>query len=600
MSNVSEMRESELSCAGDTLWNTTLCSPEISVQSGRLMSSAFAIPSCAMQDDSVEQQRQAIKKWAAENNFSILRWFEDEGKSGVSFDKRPGFQKLLHQVMNHPQFKYIIVYDESRWGRPNNPRENTYWKFHVERFGVRVRIINSGSRNENDIGSFVTEVVESAEASEYSKKLSRTTLRGSSANALRGFSSGGTAPYGYVRVAVDKTTGEKLRVLRQGEWMRSNMEKVTWGLGDALEVENVKKIFLLKASGYGYVTIADQLNCEGIPCPQRGRWRNKDQKWCQGTIRAIIVNKAYCGKRVYNKHPQSHLKLAEGKKLWINQESQWVIADNAHPAIISEELFNKANSSNRRRFASGSAQIVKSEYLLSGLMKCSHCGFNFSGQRYLKERVHYYQDSGYINKGRSVCSSYLIRKEKIEDFVVRNIKENLFDARSENRLREIIEERLKRRLADQEPALTQLEKAIDDTECQIRNLVDAIAKGINADTVIPRLQQLEAQKAHLRTRRQELGSFESKRKGVKDLVSSMLAEIRGFKYLFDQATTFEKKNWIRRFVRQITVDRTKNQIICQIMKIPMVSHTIVTSLLPSESSIIGVAGTGTLLHLQLL
>jgi hypothetical protein len=106
-------------------------------------------------------------------------------------------------------------------------------------------------------------VVESAEAPEYSKKLSRATLRGSSANALRGFSSGGTAPYGYERIAISKDTGEKLRTLRQGEWMRSNLEKVVWDLGDPLEVENVKRIFQLKASGYGYVAIADQLNREG-------------------------------------------------------------------------------------------------------------------------------------------------------------------------------------------------------------------------------------------------------------------------------------------------------------------------------------------------
>jgi site-specific DNA recombinase len=275
-----------------------------------------------------------------------------------------------------------------------------------------------------------------------------------------------------------------------------------------------------------------------------------------------------------------------------------MIARDAHPAIVSEELFAKANTTNRPRFAVGSAQIVKSEYLLSGLMKCSNCGFNFSGQRYIKERIHYFQDSGYINKGRSVCSSYLIRKEKIEEFVIRNIKENIFDAHCEPKLRQVIENKLQKKLADKEPAIERIETSISETEGQIRNLVDAIAKGINVDTVIPRMQQLEAERGRLRMRLQELGSFESKREAITQLARTILTELRNFEQVFDQGTTFEKKNWIRRFVRQITVDRNKNQVVCQIMKIPTVSHSVMTSLIPSESSIIGVAGTQTIFKSQ--
>ncbi len=60
------------------------------------------------------------------------------------------------------------------------------------------------------------------------------------------------------------------------------------------------------------------------------------------------------------------------------------------------------------------------------------------------------------------------------------------------------------------PATERIEKEIGETEDQIRNLVDAIAKGINVETVISRVQQLETEKARLWMRLQELGSFESK------------------------------------------------------------------------------------------
>lgn len=563
-----------------------------SFQGGDSMKIAVGYVRCStdMQDDSVDQQKKEIQKWASENDYSILRWYEDEGKSGMSFEKRSAFVSMIQRVETKPDFHFILVYDESRWGRPNNPRENTYWKFHAERHGVRVRIINSSSKNENDIGSFVTEVVESAEASEYSKKLSRSTLRGSLANAGKGFSSGGTAPYGYVRVAIDKDTGREMRILKQGEWIRNNMEKVRWDLGDPSEIEVVKRIFNMKTNGIGYIVIADTLNKEGIPCPRRGRWRNKDQKWCQGTIRTIITNRTYYGARVYNKHPQSHLKLGFTKQCYINDREKWIVQENAHPAIVSKELFEKANTMTRMKFGAGNKQIVKSDYLLSGLIKCGDCGFNFSGQRYYKAGIHYYQDSGYINKGKSVCSSYLIRREKIESFVVRNIKENLIATNLENELQRIIEKQLAASHTGKDSSLDRIEKSLSNNKTQMDNIVDAISQGIKVDTVLERVKQLEAERDRLLREKENLEKRSIRKDDVKALAKSISKEVYNFEHAYDSASFFEKKNWIRQFVLGIFIDRKKNRALCYTMKIPMVSHPVMTALLPSESSIKLVAG----------
>ena len=235
------------------------------------------------QDESIDQQKQAVLDWANENAFKIVEWFEDEGKSGTSFDRRPAFMRMARIVETNPNFNYVLVYDESRWGRAANPRESNYWKIHFERFGVRVIVINSSSSNQNTISDYVVEVVESAEASEYSKKLSRAVLRGSKANAGQGYSSGGFAPYGFQRVAINKTTGER-RLLGSGQKAIYKEEKVSLVLGDPLEVDTVKRIFEMKATGHGYKKIAERLNDEKTPCPQRGRWRSEDRKWSCGTI----------------------------------------------------------------------------------------------------------------------------------------------------------------------------------------------------------------------------------------------------------------------------------------------------------------------------
>src|SRR5271157_5731807 len=116
-----------------------------------------------MQDGSIEQQKKAIEVWAKANAYKVIDWFVDDGKSGTSFEQRPAFMRLKNRVETSPNFEYVLVYDESRWGRAEDPRESTYWKFHFKKHRVTVRIVNSQSKHENDISSYVVEVVEGAE-----------------------------------------------------------------------------------------------------------------------------------------------------------------------------------------------------------------------------------------------------------------------------------------------------------------------------------------------------------------------------------------------------------------------------------------------------
>jgi len=238
---------------------------------------------------------------------------------------------------------------------------------HFERHGVKVRIVNFQSKNENDIGSFVVEVVENAEASEYSKKLSRSTMRGCVAQVERGWSAGGSASYGYKRVAISTVTGEPLRDLPVGVHRRKGEEVVRLEVGDGSEAEVVRRIFEMKGTGVGFKTIANTLNSEGVQCPRRGKWRDKNQKWSCGTIRSIIQNPVYYGARVYNRFPKNKLSgLPRGKR---NDEKEWKIRENAHSGIVSKELFERANTSKLYKYAGGSSMAVRSPYLLSGLVK---------------------------------------------------------------------------------------------------------------------------------------------------------------------------------------------------------------------------------------
>ena len=195
-------------------------------------------------------------------------------------------------------------------------------------------------------------------------------------------------------------------------------------------------------------------------------------------------------------------------------------------------------------------------------IKCSQCGFNFSGQRYYKSGIHYYQDSGYINKGRSVCSSFLIKKNKIESFVINSIKENILTSNLESKLRHIVEKQLEARHTGKSLSLDRIEKALATNKIQMDNIIDAISQGVKVDTVLERVKQLEAEHDRLVQEKEKIEKASVSKDDVKDLARNITREVGNFEQAFDTASFLEKKNWIRQFVLGIQVEREKNRALC--------------------------------------
>jgi DNA invertase Pin-like site-specific DNA recombinase len=520
---------------------------------------------------SIPQQKQELERWAAANDFEIVEWFVDEGKSGTSFLARPGFAELVKRVEHDPDFSYVLVYDESRWGRALNPRENAYWKVHFERFKVKVRIIHSSSKNGDDIGSYVMEVVESAEASEYSKKLSRAVRRGMLSAQQGIYSRGGTAPYGYVRIAVDLTTGER-RELREGMRSAPRQEKVVWGLGKPEEVETVRRIFELRAEGLGYVAIANILNAEGVPSPKRGRWRNRDQKWCGVTVNGIITNLTYTGARVYNR--LSFSKILANERGYVlnsrrqNDREEWIIVKNAHPAIVSKELFDQANALEQQETRGYRPRYSASEYLLTGLVRCSRCQFNFQGFHHTKSGVKYYVDGGYINKGKSVCTWFSVRKEVLERFVLQSVKEVLLVPPLLERVRSKVQELIRNEPHQIQQRIHSISQVIKENESKIENLMRLAEEGGSVKTVAARLRELEEIQEKLKEEQLRLQKHYPHKEREMDIVREVSSFLENFETNILTARIEEKKELLRKVVEKIVVDRERRKVSCYVRVLP--------------------------------
>ena len=71
----------------------------------------------AKENQSLENQRYTILKWASENNAEVVKTYEDAGYSGFK-GIRPNFEQMLRDVESKTiDIEYIVTYDLSRFSR---------------------------------------------------------------------------------------------------------------------------------------------------------------------------------------------------------------------------------------------------------------------------------------------------------------------------------------------------------------------------------------------------------------------------------------------------------------------------------------------------
>ncbi len=87
---------------------------------GKLMKYAFAYLRVSTEEQTVQNQKLALEKWAQSNNYQILDFFEDSAVSGkVPATQRGGFQDML-ELVKTAGIDAVLVYELSRVGR-------TFW-----------------------------------------------------------------------------------------------------------------------------------------------------------------------------------------------------------------------------------------------------------------------------------------------------------------------------------------------------------------------------------------------------------------------------------------------------------------------------------------
>jgi len=528
---------------------------------------AFYRRSTDKQELSIPDQRRDCQEFAARQGWQIVREFEPVKGwgSGLTIDQDPSFKEMvrLAEAADHG-IRYLVVYDVSRFGRLQ-PEDKIYWERRLKKQGgIQVVYVKDDFKNDGSIGDILTKVVKHSEAHQFSMKLSELTLRGAKSHSALGHHAGGKAPYGYDRLLID-AIGNPVRVLAKGEWKESKLQRVILKPSPT-EKPIVLDIFNAYDKGRGLHLIADNLNRRSVPSP-RGR------HWSKIQIHYMLRNRVYLGERIYNRRSYKGYRRGEKGSLY-NTNEQWVIKADAHEPIIERELFERVQAK-LRHWKARQPTLTRRRYLLTGLAVCQNCGYGLTGMKKeshkslrhnagsVKHEYFYYVCGGYQRIGKNFCRSINVPEAELEAHALTAIRSLIrtheWKARLRSTIRAKIQDQYGEKTRDRVQSLRADQRKV---EKELQNIVTFIKANGTAPSLTQEIAQLETKKADLSRFIAELEAMSAERPDPDQLVEDILDEAERFDQIWGEAVTnVQKKDFLRRFLYQVTVSRGDGKLL---------------------------------------
>jgi DNA invertase Pin-like site-specific DNA recombinase len=299
----------------------------------RVRAAEYVRMSTEHQQYSTENQADIIRAYAAARGIEIVKTYADEGRSGLRLDGRDALKALISDVeTGRADFKMILVYDVSRWGRFQDADESAYYEYICKRAGIAVHYCAEQFENDGSPVSTIVKGVKRAMAGEYSRELSSKVFIGQCRLIELGFRQGGAPGFGLRRMLIDQAGNQKA-VLARGEQKSLQTDRVVLTLGPQNEIEVVRRIYrLFVHDARTEAQIAETLNSQGLVT-------DLSRPWTRGTVHQILINEKYLGNNVWN-----HVSFKLKKKRVRNQPEMWIRSDGVFPAIIDRNLFDAARA----------------------------------------------------------------------------------------------------------------------------------------------------------------------------------------------------------------------------------------------------------------
>ena len=130
----------------------------------------------------------------------------DDGVSGAIMT-RPGFLAAKRDVMNDRAISHLFIHKRDRFGRPEEAMAMALVEKQIRQAGVTIvfsdEIAGPLERGKADLAEDIKLILVYTESGNYLRNLAERVIEAQQSLALRGYRTGGNAPYGFVRVLVD-------------------------------------------------------------------------------------------------------------------------------------------------------------------------------------------------------------------------------------------------------------------------------------------------------------------------------------------------------------------------------------------------------------
>lgn len=369
-------------------------------------------------------------------NWKFVPGYVDEGISGGSTKKRDNFNRMIRDA-KAGMFDFIITKEISRFSR--STLDSIRYTQELLDYNVGVFFQNDNI-NTLDTDSEFRLVIMAGVAQDEIRKLSERLKFGFRQAIKNGHVLGNDKLYGYDKKDCVLTVNEE-------------------------EAEIVRIIFDLYGNQrLGTRTISKRLMELGYTSREGNAFNTL-------TIRHILENPKYKGWYCGNKSQSVDYRT---KRNVLLDESEWVTyPDPSIPAIVSEELWNRANALYKRRReemkSHSSGLSFHNRYPYSTKIYCEEHGTTFHRQviQTKKGQQEVWQCKVYRSRGRAACSAPQIRSSDL-DFILSDIFKELI--------------RDKQKIIDSlVTVLTNIPKEVDygKLRCQVENEMDDLERKKN-------------------------------------------------------------------------------------------------------------------------
>ena len=228
-----------------------------------------------------------------------------------------------------------------------------------------------------------------------------------------------------------RRNGEHIGSFAAYGWLKDPNNKNLLVL-DEVAAEVINDMADMVLNGMSLNKIAEYLNDHDVPCPSVYKRQTLGLKyynpqfdistkplWAGTTIRRILTDRMLCGDLIQGRYRVKSYKVHIQERV---PEEEWFIAENAIPAIMSREKFDKLQNALNRDTRRSPKEVDL--YLFSGFLRCADCGRAMS--RKVSGNIVYYMCKTYRDLSKKACTIHSIRQDRLEEAVLYAIQQQIY------------------------------------------------------------------------------------------------------------------------------------------------------------------------------